>query len=62
MSTSKWKKPSCWLERKYIGNWLFEPLIEWIAYDAWGKEVARGHTRRDCEKGARENGYVPRRR
>ena len=53
-------KPSCYLEKCWAGWFCLEPIYEWIARDAWYYEVARGKTKKECEKNAREAGYTPR--
>lgn len=55
------KKPRAYMEKKIVGHFCFEPIVEWIAYNYWGNSVAWGKTRKECEAECRRNGYVPER-
>lgn len=52
-------KPKAYLEKVRCGWFMFEPLYMWVALDRWGHSVARGKTRKDCERECRSAGYVP---
>ena len=56
---SRQRKPRAYLKKVQNGWFMFQPVIEWVAYNAWGNSVAWGHTRKDCEQECRRLGYVP---
>lgn len=51
---------SAYLERYKTGYFMFEPIIEWIARDDFGNEVARAKTKKECQARTRDAGYTPR--
>ena len=61
MSAGLSRKPSAYLEKKFVGRWLYEPIIDWVAYDNFHHEIARAHSLAEIEKKVRSKGYVPRR-
>lgn len=60
MSKGRPRKPSCYLTKECVGWFLLDVIFEWIARDNWENVVARGKTKKECEKNAREYGYTPR--
>lgn len=55
------RKPRAYLRKEICGLFMFEPLANWIARDRYGNYIARGRTRKECEKECRDYGYVPER-
>ena len=46
--------------RGYIVVWIFgKPTRRWESRDYWGKLVASGSTRKECESETRMAGYTP---
>ena len=55
------RKPSAYLEKKFVGHFLWEPVLDWVAYDDFHHVVAQAHTLAEIERKVRDQGYVPRR-
>ena len=61
MSAGKSKKPSAYLEKKFVGRFLWEPVMDWVAYDDFHHVITQAHTLAEIERKVRELGYIPRR-
>lgn len=52
-------KETAYMRPYYTGYFGLERTVHWEARDYWGKLVASGRTRRDCERETRARGYKP---